>query len=315
MRKKITLKQSSCNKTFDKGYDEFILYCKVRNLSPATIKHYDNSINIFYKFISKDTPISDISMDTVNNFILFCKNSMNQNDVTVNTNLRSIRAVLYYFMKLEYMKSFKIQEIRVTQEPIETYTDAELKILLKKPDLKKCSFVELRNNVICNFLLGTGCRLQTLTNIKICDLDFENDVINYKHTKNRKGQVVPISNTLKRILIEYLQYREGEQEDYLFCTAYGRKVDENTLSKSLNTYNKSRGVNKTGVHRYRHTFAKNWIMTGGDIFRLQKILGHSSLDIVKNYVNMFSNDLKVDFDKFNPLEQMTSNKNHIKMKK
>ena len=54
----------------------------------------------------------------------------------------------------------------------------------------------------------------------------------------------------------------------------------------------------------RHTFAKKWILNGGDIMRLQTILGHSSIEMVKEYVNMFGGDLKKDFDKFNPLESM-----------
>ena len=65
-------------------------------------------------------------------------------------------------------------------------------------------------------------------------------------------------------------------------------------------------MTKTSIHLFRHTFAKNWILSGGDIFRLKSILGHSSLEIVKEYVNMFGGDLKKDFDKFNPLENMKS---------
>jgi len=68
---------------------------------------------------------------------------------------------------------------------------------------------------------------------------------------------------------------------------------------------------------YRHTFAKQWILNGGYIFRLQKILGHSDLTVVKEYVHMFSNDLAIDFDKFNPLDNLkiNSSKNVIKMKR
>jgi integrase/recombinase XerD len=57
-----------------------------------------------------------------------------------------------------------------------------------------------------------------------------------------------------------------------------------------------------------------FILNGGDVFRLQKILGHKSLDIVKEYVSMFSNDLQQDFDLFNPLEQMADLKTEIRIK-
>jgi integrase/recombinase XerD len=66
------------------------------------------------------------------------------------------------------------------------------------------------------------------------------------------------------------------------------------LKLAIGKYNQKRGVNKTSVHLFRHTFAKNWITNGGDIFRLQKILGHSSIEMVKEYVEMFSDDLKRD---------------------
>lgn len=314
MRKKINLNKQIQSKTFDEGYDEFILYCKSRNLRPATITHYDNSMLVTYQGIPYKTKISEITSETVDDFKLFLRNKTTENDVTQNTNIRSLRTVLYYFMKLGYMKTFQICEIKVDRQIILTYTDMELNLLLKKPDLKKCSFTDYREWTIINFLLGCGCRLATLTNIKIKDLDFENDLITYTHTKNRRSQLMPISNNLKQILIEYLQYRKGDADDYLFCTIYGAKINEDTLKQRVSIYNKKRGVNKTGIHRFRHTFAKKWILAGGDIFRLQKILGHSSLDVVKNYVNMFTDDLQQDFNTFNPLEQLQTNKKHISLK-
>lgn len=63
-------------------------------------------------------------------------------------------------------------------------------------------------------------------------------------------------------------------------------------------------VNKSSCHLFRHTFAKNWILASGDVFRLQKILGHSDLSVTKEYVNMFGNDLQLDFEKFNPLDNL-----------
>jgi len=51
-----------------------------------------------------------------------------------------------------------------------------------------------------------------------------------------------------------------------------------------------------------------FILNGGDVFRLQKILGHRSIEIFKEYVNMFTNDLKKDFDNFNPLENINKSK-------
>lgn len=287
-------------KTFEQGYSEFIGYCKARNLRPATIKHYDNIINyVWYKFLDKDTLIDTINLQTIYDFMDYCR-ELGNGDVTINTNVRAIRAILYYFMRLGYMDEFQVVEPKRNPQPIETYTDAELRILLEKPDTKKCRFSEYRNWVICNFLLATGARLSTVAELKVEDLDFENELIVYRHTKNRKRQVVPMSSKIKRILQEYLPYINNE--GYVFPNSYGEKICPETINHGLLYYNRRRGVMKTGVHRWRHTFAKKWILAGGDIFRLQKILGHSSMEIVKNYVNMFTDDLQKDFDTFNPLE-------------
>lgn len=313
MRTKIKLQKQIKDKTFQEGYNEFIIYCKSRNLRPATIHHYDNSIRIFQTFIP-DIKIKNINEKLVQDFKIFLQNKMNENDVTINTNIRSLRAVLYYFMKLNYMKSFHISEIKTDKDVIQTYTDAEIKLLLKKPNLKQCDFIMYKTWVIINFLLGTGCRAGTLINIKVQDIDFENNLITYRYTKNRKQQIIPLSNTLKIVLLEYLQYRNGKPDDWLFINAFGDKLSVDQLNHNIAKYNHKRGVTTTGVHRFRHTFAKKWILNHGDVFRLQKILCHSNMDMVKNYVNMFTDDLEKDFNEFNPLEQIkVINKKHIKM--
>ncbi len=81
------------------------------------------------------------------------------------------------------------------------------KILLgKKPNFKKCSFSHYRNCVICNFLLSKGCRASTLPNINVENLDLENELIKYRHIKNRRQQIVSMSNSLKLILIIFLYF-------------------------------------------------------------------------------------------------------------
>lgn len=315
MRQKLQMINNKEVKTLNEGFSEFINYSQIKNLSPYTIKFYKNVFNIFTKFYSSEFYIEDIDLSTIQNYIMFLKNEMNENEVTINTNIRGIRSILYYFMKLGYLKEFKIEKIKQTQEIIETYSYEDISCLLTKPNIKKCSYTEYRNFVVCNFLLGTGCRLSTLINIKIEDLDFNNDLVKYSYTKNRKQQLIPISNNLKSVLLEYLQYRKGKSEEYLFVNAYGNKLDATLLSHNLADYNKSRGIVRTGVHRWRHTFSKLYILNNGNIFKLQKILGHSSLEIVKSYVNMFTSDIQKDWNEFNPLESVKLNNNHIKMKK
>lgn len=299
--------------TLDRGYDEFIFYCRTRNLRPATIQFYDNSIRSIYKFIEPKMPIKDITKATVDNFIIGCQNELNIKDITINTYLRALKAILYYFMKLGYMEKFHIPLVKYDKPVIETYTDQEVKILLKKPNRNKCTFTEFRDWTICNLLYATGIRCSNILNLKVKEVDLYNNLLYLKTTKNRKPLALPVTKSLQPIFREYISIRQGSEADYLFCTAYGDKLKRGSLNHSMQLYNHNRGINKTGIHRWRHTFAKQWILNGGDIFKLQKTLNHSDMDMVRNYVNMFTKDLQDGFEDFNPLEFI--NKKSIKIKK
>lgn len=314
MRKRIEMKTEN-NKTLAEGYSEFMRFCKVKNLSEATLVFYESDYNYFIKFVPEKNFLIDITTTTVEEYILYLKENTYINNITINTYLRGLRAFLYYCMKVGYMNKFEITLIKAEKKAKETYSESELKVLLKKPNLKNTSFTDYRNWVIVNFLIATGVRVRTLINIKIGDIDFQSETVKYTVTKNRKQQLVPLSKTLSSVLNEYLLFRKGESDDYLFPNAYGQQLTDRALQKSLAKFNKDRGVNKTSIHLYRHTFAKMWILKHGDILRLQKILGHSSLNMVREYVEMFTDDLQKDFNSFNPLEQMQDNKSFIKMKK
>ncbi|WP_195972633.1 tyrosine-type recombinase/integrase [Clostridium thermobutyricum] len=313
MRKKLTMKKSK-SITFKDGCDEYINYCKARNLREGTIKHYRESIKTLYKFISEDTPINELNKKAFDNFVIDCKRTSNIKDTTLYTYTRDLKTLMYYFMKCGYIPTFKITLIKADKEPIECYSDVELKVLLKKPNIKECSFSEYKSWVIVNFLLSTGIRMNSLVNIQIKDLDFDNDVVYIRVTKNRKQLIIPLNCTIKKILLDYLNVRQhSSNEEYLFCNVYGNKLVKSTLYGGLVDYNKKRGIMKTGIHRYRHTFAKKWVISGGSIVTLQKILGHSSLAITENYLNILTTDIKKEIDKFNILDEF--NNQYLKMNK
>ncbi|ABR49003.1 phage integrase family protein [Alkaliphilus metalliredigens QYMF] len=312
--KRMTLQKNNSTKTIQEGFKEFYRFCRVKNLSEPTLTYYQETLDTFQNFYPLSNQISTINKTITDDYVLFLKNNSNMNDISINTKIKGLRTILYYFMELEYMDNFKIKLMMAQKKIKETYTDAELKLLLKKPNLKQCGFAEYRDWTIVNYLLGTGNRVDTIVNVRIKDIDFESGYIKLDKTKNKRQQLIPLSNVLAKVLTEYLQYRDGEKEDYLFVSVYGAKLNGNSLGHSIKKYNQRRGVLKTSVHLFRHTFAKKWILNGGDIFRLQKILGHSTLDIVREYVNMFGEDLQKDYDKFNALEQMTEVSKHTMVK-
>jgi site-specific recombinase, phage integrase family len=69
-------------------------------------------------------------------------------------------------------------------------------------------------------------------------------------------------------------------------------------------------------HLFRHTFARDWILAGGDEFTLQNLLGHTTSDMTKHYVNIYGKDLKnSQFYNLNPLDRRSTINSTITMKK
>lgn len=296
------------------GFDKFIVNCKVKNLSDMTIRYYKDGYRFFTTYLeNKDIYLENINKKMIDNYVLYMR-SQGLRDTTINTRIRSIRAILYFLMEEGDLEYFKIKLIVQTQENKKLYTDKEIEKLLKKPNKKKCTFAEFRTWALENFLVATGVRSRSARNVKIEDLDFENDLIYIDTVKNRKPLVIPMSTALKKVLIEYLAIRKGSSEDYVFCNLEGKQLTKDALNNIISKYNKQRGVEKTGVHLFRHYYAKNYIQNGGDCLKLQKLLGHTTLEMTKIYVELYGNDLQKDYNKFNPLDVLIGNTEKIKMR-
>ena len=303
MQRKISMNNHG-EKTVREAYDLFIRSRQVMNVSDDTIRFYNVSCKWFLEYVGENELCKNITGDTVTSYMFHLKETKpNLSSKSFSTYIRALRAVLNYCMENGFTEKFTIKLPKADETIKEVYTDYEIQCLVRKPNIRECSFSEFRSWALVCYFLATGNRLSSAANIQIKDVDFAHEEILIKKTKNKKQQIMPMSKELKSVLQEYLQYRKGEEDDYLFCNANGQQLTRYAMVSCIQTYNRSRGIEKTSIHLFRHTFAKNWIMNGGDIFRLQKILGHSTLDMVKNYVAIYGGDLKRDYDKFSVLDQ------------
>ncbi|MBQ2709910.1 MAG: tyrosine-type recombinase/integrase [Clostridia bacterium] len=208
--------------TFREGCEAYIVSCRQRNLREGTINHYRQSYTQFYKYFAPDMPLDGFNLSLYDGFILHLRDTLD-NDVSINSYLRDLKTTLRFLMNEGYVHEFKMRTVKADQQAIETYTDEELSRLLKKPDLKTCSFVHYQSWVMTNFLFSTGVRQHSLINICVNDVDFDNRVVTVRVTKNRKVLIVPLNQTMVGILREFLKHRQHEGgEDYLFCNTFGR---------------------------------------------------------------------------------------------
>ncbi len=330
--------------------DMFISYQRGKNNTEATIKYYQKVFRNLYRFVAylvSESPadyakmlntskealtehtLSDLEFGKIMPLVVletddfeaeyhdYILDYLECNEQTLNNIFRGWRAIAYFCMDKGWIDMRNIYIREVAPAIKEVYTDSEIEKLLVKP--RPEDFIEYRNWVIINYFLATGNRISSVANLKICDLDFDEGIISVNVQKNRDPSRIAMAEKLKPILIEYIRHYRCDENGiplskaYVFCNSYGGKCSPVALGKSLGEYNKSRGVQKTSCHLWRHTFAKRWIQSGGDILSLQKILGHRSLKMVQRYSNLFAEDTKPMVEEHAPINTVRINRGKAKL--
>jgi integrase/recombinase XerD len=225
---------------------------------------------------------------------------------TINTRLKDIKHFFNVAMENEFIEKNYAAPIKLLKEPIDTVeglTEEQVKAMLRA--CNKNTFTGFRDYVLIMLAIDTGLRAGELVSLRTKNFDFEIGVVKLEEdiAKNSKARIVPVSRKVLN-LVQKLMYENKISfgADFLFMTAYGEPMTTKGLTRQFTTIRKNAGLNgiKASCHALRHTFAKFYIQNGGDPFTLQKLLGHSRMDIVRVYVQMNVNDLAEAHKKFSP---------------
>ena len=294
--------------SFAEAFEEFLTEKTASNLSPSSIRNYTQSLEYFMEF-HELTEEDDIHQVTKQHFFKWINTQHleGKKHSTINHYLRDCRTFFYWCMDSDrgYIEPFKIQLTTAQEEQLKLFSDSDIEKRLEKPRAKD-SFTEWRMWAVVNWVLATGNRAATICDVKISDVDFKTKEIKLQHTKNKKAQIIPLSPSLATVLKQYLKMwrKDADEDTFLFCNVGEEQLTTNALRHNFQKYCADREVEQTNIHGLRHNFAKGWIRNGGDVFKLQRILGHSSLEMTRRYVKLFSEDIKEDFEEFSPLDNI-----------
>lgn len=294
--------------TLDEAFREFMVEKEAKGLVPVSLHGYDSCYKVFKRFngFTELTTTDEIAAIHIQLWVKDMQHN-GAKTATINSYLSYSRAFLYWCMDEErgYMQPFKIPMVKGQEESIKLYTDDELLALLRKPS-KEDNFAEWRTWAIVNWALATGNRASTICAVKIGDVDYIHKEITLRHTKNKKAQTIPLSPALEIALREYIRMwrRYAKAEAWLFPNVGEEQLTYSALIQKYRRYCARRGVNKANIHGLRHNFAKGWIMNGGNVFALQKVLGHSNLNMTRRYVKLFAEDIKEDYNVYSTLDAM-----------
>jgi integrase/recombinase XerD len=183
----------------------------------------------------------------------------------------------------------------------EPFSDEEVKLLLKAT---RSTRNLQRDKAILLLLLDSGLRVSELARLEVERIHFENGTAAAKVLgKGGKERMVPIGREATRQLRRYLGDRRS---GWLFPGRNGKPLGVRRLEYIIEECARLAGVNgkRCSPHTFRHTFARKYLLNGGDPFSLQQILGHSSLQTVRLYVNLWSTDIQAQHRKYSPADRL-----------
>ena len=193
---------------------------------------------------------------------------------------------------------------------VDPFDEAEIRLLLRMAANTSEHVLQLRDKAIILFLLDTGVRASELCGLQISHVDLkEGDALVRGKGRLDKGQGkerrVIFGASARLALRAYLLHSdEPSPKRKLFVTQNGKKIDRRHLSTHLRRLGLRAGVEPCYPHRFRHTFAIMYLRNGGDIYTLQRLLGHSSLDMVKRYLAIAQTDIESAHRRAGPVDNL-----------
>ena len=288
--------------------EEFYQDKRTENTAESTLKTYDMHIRNFIDSNDMwDFTTSLINKDHYQWWVEDLQEDDRKSDTTVATYCRSVRAFIYWLQENEYTDVFPVKIPKYQKKVKRCYTDEELKTLLEKPN-RNCSEVQYQTWVYINLLISTGLRLSSSLDILVKDIDFKNNVVYVDTTKNNQGLALNLNDDVIKILKKYIQLFRLSADDYLFCKGDNTRMANHTMQCNVASYNRSRGVEKTSIHLFRHTFAKNFYIQTKDVYTLCQVLGHSNISVTEGYLKDLGVSLFAD-TVYNPQQQFTKKDN------
>lgn len=286
----------------------FMVSRRANNVSMRTLEWYGNILDEFIDYLTVGK-VEDVELITRYSIIGFLDHLQERlRGVTVQGYYRAIKAFFAFLFEEEYIlrnPMKKLKSPKAEQKMMRTFNKQEIASILRYYD--QMDYFGLRNYTIMCLLFSTGMRKGELLNLKLKDVNLTVDMIKVMG-KGSKERVIPVSRALRRVMLQYLrkrdEYLEGVYCEYFLTNKDKRQLRISGLNAVFAKLKKDLklGGEKFSPHTWRHTFAKTFLLNGGDIFSLQKILGHSDITTTKRYINLNDKEIKQQHAKFNPLD-------------
>ena len=276
---------------------EFANFLKFKKgLSANTISAYESDITQFLEFTGENI----INNDLIELFI-----TSELNDKSDNSKIRKISSIN------QYIDWFNLdnKEYQIVIEKVSLKKGSYLPETISISDVNRLidiydhsNYMNSRNLTVIDFMYSTACRVSELCDVRVSDLDFEEDFVKL-FGKGSKQRIVPIGSELKINLSKYLKFRDelNTQEPYLFLSKNMNQLDRSAIFRIIKK-SATLSDNALSVHPHtlRHSAATHMLEAGCDLRTLQELLGHTSVSTTKIYTKLTKEFLVEIFKESHP---------------
>lgn len=265
-------------------FEQYIQYgVYLRGWSPKTVAIYRRALANFQTAVG-DTPIADVTKGRLETWVAWMRNQK-RSATYINIHIRALNAFLHWAHDEEHVpKRLFLKQVPNPQKLVHPISDKEVsQILALRPSFRNA----FRTWALIHLLLDTGCRIDEVLSLKLANVDLENLLVTVRG-KGNKIRRVPLSTECRKVLFRYRQtvLKKGTVSEFFFCSRYGSALTYRNTYRDIKNLCQKAGVEGEHVHphAFRHKFAVSYIRNGGDIYRLSRILGHTSISTTQIYL-------------------------------
>ncbi|MBO3283107.1 tyrosine-type recombinase/integrase [Paenibacillus polymyxa] len=236
----------------------------------------------------------------------------NLSPVTVASRLRALKTMCKFWMSEGLMSEDPAEKLKPPRKDTEeksVIVDEQLRALIEAADVD--TFAGFRDRTIMRLLADTGLRINEALRLESTHLDIASRCIRLPGhmNKNRKPRIVPVSaSVLRELVILMEENRTYFDTDFIFLANYGEPLKADQFRKRLSQYADKVGIDRkvtpVSPHRFRDYFCTNYLLNGGDLFTLQRIVAHADIKTTQGYVKINEEAMRDSHSQYSPLSRL-----------
>lgn len=290
----------------------FLLERRASGCTSKTLTWHQTSLGRLAEWVERSNTSVDPNAwtaTTLRQFIVDLQTHPSSRGVPLSgTSVRTYTASVLAFVRWLYKEEFierdiakNVKKPKAPQAQKQPYSDDDLRHLL---DAAKRTRNGTRDYAMLCVLLDCGLRASELCNLTLEQVLTAQNILFIRHGKGQKDRAVPFSHETSKAILRYVMKQRRSDSSYLFVSERGGKLLPNSLLQLIERLAKSVGVDGANVHRFRRSFAVGFLRNGGDSLILQRLMGHTTLQMVNTYVALVNEDLQRSHAAASPLANL-----------